>query len=121
MLANFTRSSSAASTDSKTSLCATFSVFGPRQDPASQYSGMLSRFMLAIVEGKSPVIYGDGEQTRDFTYVANVAYTQGILVSILQTCHQQLRSASAMLQKLICATQPKPLDLTVSTALNNYL
>ncbi|MGB8848840.1 MAG: IS66 family transposase [Candidatus Acidiferrales bacterium] len=43
------------------------------------------------------------------------AHTQGILVSILQTCRQQRRSASAILQKLICATQPKPLDLTVST------
>lgn len=43
------------------------------------------------------------------------AYTQGILVSILQTCRQQLRSAPAILQKLICATQPEPLDLTVST------
>jgi transposase len=43
------------------------------------------------------------------------AFTQGILVSILQTCRQQLRSAPAILQKLICAPQPKPLDLTVST------
>src|SRR5438876_5683920 len=43
------------------------------------------------------------------------AHTQGILVSILQTCRQQLRSASSILQKLICASQPKPLDLTVHT------
>jgi len=43
------------------------------------------------------------------------AHTQGILVSILQTCRQQLRSASSILQKLICASQPKPLDLTVPT------
>src|SRR6267143_1128816 len=43
------------------------------------------------------------------------AHTQGILVSILQTCRQQLRSASSILQKLICAPQPKPLDLTVPT------
>ena len=43
------------------------------------------------------------------------AHTQGILVSILHTCRQQLRSASSILQKLICAPQPKPLDLTVST------
>jgi UDP-N-acetylglucosamine/UDP-N-acetylgalactosamine 4-epimerase len=49
-----------------------FNVFGPRQDPTSQYSGVMSRFMLAILEGQSPVIYGDGEQSRDFTYVANV-------------------------------------------------
>jgi UDP-glucose 4-epimerase len=49
-----------------------FNVFGPRQDPTSQYSGVLSRFMLAVLEGKSPVIYGDGEQSRDFTFVENV-------------------------------------------------
>jgi nucleoside-diphosphate-sugar epimerase len=49
-----------------------FNVFGPRQDPTSQYSGVLSRFMLAILQNGRPVIYGDGEQSRDFTYVANV-------------------------------------------------
>ena len=49
-----------------------FNVFGPRQDPTSQYSGVLSRFMLAVIQGTSPVIYGDGEQSRDFTYVENV-------------------------------------------------
>jgi UDP-N-acetylglucosamine/UDP-N-acetyl-alpha-D-glucosaminouronate 4-epimerase len=49
-----------------------FNVFGPRQDPSSQYSGVLSRFMLAVIRGESPVIYGDGEQSRDFTYIANV-------------------------------------------------
>ena len=49
-----------------------FNVFGPRQDPTSQYSGVLSRFMLAVIEGKSPVIFGDGEQSRDFTYVGNI-------------------------------------------------
>ena len=49
-----------------------FNVFGPRQDPSSQYSGVLSRFMLAVIQGERPVIFGDGEQTRDFTYVANV-------------------------------------------------
>jgi nucleoside-diphosphate-sugar epimerase len=49
-----------------------FNVFGPRQDPTSQYSGVLSRCMLTVIEGKPPVIYGDGEQSRDFTYVENV-------------------------------------------------
>ena len=49
-----------------------FNVFGPRQDPSSQYSGVLSRFMLAILEEKHPVIYGDGEQSRDFTFIDNV-------------------------------------------------
>jgi UDP-glucose 4-epimerase len=49
-----------------------FNVFGPRQDPGSPYSGVISLFSTALLEGRRPVIYGDGEQTRDFTYVANV-------------------------------------------------
>ena len=49
-----------------------FNVFGPRQDPTSQYSGVLSRFMLAILEGQPPVVYGDGRQSRDFTYIDNI-------------------------------------------------
>jgi nucleoside-diphosphate-sugar epimerase len=49
-----------------------FNVFGPRQDPSSPYSGVISLFLRALVEGKPPTIHGDGEQTRDFTYVANV-------------------------------------------------
>ena len=49
-----------------------FNVFGPRQDPSSTYSGVISRFIDALMKGTTPVIYGDGEQTRDFTYIANV-------------------------------------------------
>jgi nucleoside-diphosphate-sugar epimerase len=49
-----------------------FNVFGPRQDPGSPYSGVISLFIKALSEGTRPVIYGDGEQTRDFTYVSNV-------------------------------------------------
>ena len=48
-----------------------FNVFGPRQDPGSPYSGVISLFAAALIEGRQPTIYGDGEQTRDFTYVAN--------------------------------------------------
>jgi len=49
-----------------------FNVFGPRQDPTSQYSGVLSRFMLAVIEGQPLVVYGDGEQSRDFTFIENI-------------------------------------------------
>ncbi len=49
-----------------------FNVFGPRQNPSSMYSGVISRFVDALMGGKTPVIYGDGETSRDFTYVANV-------------------------------------------------
>jgi nucleoside-diphosphate-sugar epimerase len=49
-----------------------FNVFGPRQDPGSPYSGVISLFVKWLLAGERPTIYGDGEQTRDFTYVANV-------------------------------------------------
>ncbi len=49
-----------------------FNVFGPRQDPASQYSAVIPKFITAMLTGRKPVIYGDGLQSRDFTYVLNV-------------------------------------------------
>ncbi len=49
-----------------------FNVFGPRQDPSSVYSGVLSIFLKCLIERRSPTIYGDGEQSRDFTYVEDV-------------------------------------------------
>jgi len=49
-----------------------FNVFGPRQDPGSPYSGVLSLFNAAVMRGTQPTVHGDGEQSRDFTYVANV-------------------------------------------------
>jgi nucleoside-diphosphate-sugar epimerase len=49
-----------------------FNVFGPRQDPSSPYSGVLSLFMTAILNRQAPTIFGDGEQSRDFTYVEDV-------------------------------------------------
>jgi UDP-glucose 4-epimerase len=50
-----------------------FNVFGPRQDPTSPYSGVLSIFMTCLLERRAPTIFGDGEQSRDFTYVEDVA------------------------------------------------
>jgi nucleoside-diphosphate-sugar epimerase len=58
-----------------------FNVFGPRQDPSSPYSGVISLFISALCENRRPTIYGDGEQTRDFTYVANV------VDGVLRACH----------------------------------
>ncbi len=49
-----------------------FNVFGPRQDPSSQYAAVVPNFIAALLEGRAPVIYGDGEQSRDFTFVENV-------------------------------------------------
>ena len=58
-----------------------FNVFGPRQDPSSPYSGDISLFISALVDGRQPTIYGDGGQTRDFTYIANV------VDGVLRACH----------------------------------
>ena len=60
-----------------------FNVFGPRQDPSSPYSGVISLFISALCDERQPTIYGDGEQTRDFTYVANV------VDGVLRACHAQ--------------------------------
>lgn len=49
-----------------------FNVFGPRQDPRSQYAAVIPRFITALLAGTSPTVYGDGEQSRDFTYIENV-------------------------------------------------
>lgn len=49
-----------------------FNVFGPRQDPRSEYAAVIPRFVTALLRGEQPTIYGDGEQTRDFTYVGNI-------------------------------------------------
>lgn len=49
-----------------------FNVFGPRQDPASQYAAAIPAFVTSILRGQPPTVYGDGEQTRDFTYIDNV-------------------------------------------------
>jgi UDP-glucose 4-epimerase len=51
-----------------------FNVFGPRQDPTSQYAAVIPLFITAMLKGESPTIYGDGEQSRDFTYIDNVVH-----------------------------------------------
>ncbi len=56
----------------ETSCLRYFNVFGPRQDPESQYAAVIPRFATRLLAGKSPIVYGDGEQTRDFTFISNV-------------------------------------------------
>jgi UDP-glucose 4-epimerase len=51
-----------------------FNVFGPRQDPTSEYSAVIPLFITAILEGRTPIVYGDGHQSRDFTFVENVVH-----------------------------------------------
>ena len=60
-----------------------FNVFGPRQDPGSPYSGVISLFTTALLRGKTPVIYGTGRQSRDFSYVENVV--RGNLLALRAT------------------------------------
>jgi UDP-glucose 4-epimerase len=61
-----------------------FNVFGPRQDPSSPYSGVVSRFIDALVVGRRPAIFGDGEQSRDFTYIDNVVQANWL------SCHSPI-------------------------------
>lgn len=60
-----------------------FNVFGPRQDPGSPYSGVISRFLSAALSGRRPVVFGDGDQTRDFVFVENVVHAN------LLACHAE--------------------------------
>jgi nucleoside-diphosphate-sugar epimerase len=63
-----------------------FNVFGPRQDPASIYSAVIPRFITAVGGGKPPIVFGDGEQSRDFTYIDNVVQAN-LLAMSAQDCH----------------------------------
>jgi UDP-glucose 4-epimerase len=74
-----------------------FNVFGPRQDPGSPYSGVISLFSTALLEGRQPTIYGDGEQTRDFTYVANV------VDGVLRAC--EAPNAAGEVMNVACGTR----------------
>jgi UDP-glucose 4-epimerase len=58
-----------------------FNIFGPRQNPWSQYSAVVPRFIMAALEGRRPVIFGDGEQSRDFTFVENAVQANVLAMS----------------------------------------
>ncbi len=62
-----------------------FNVFGPRQDPESQYAAAIPAFITAIAENRPPTVYGDGEQTRDFTYIENIIEANLLAVKARQT------------------------------------
>lgn len=84
-----------------------FNVFGPRQDPGSQYSGVVSRFISALLNDEQPVIYGDGEQSRDFTYIDNVvsanlkaAGASGGFGSVINIANGERVSLNQLLEQL---------------------
>jgi UDP-glucose 4-epimerase len=93
-----------------------FNVYGPRQDPSSPYSGVLSLFMRAILDRKTPTIFGDGEQSRDFTFVEDVAELNlkaakapnvaGRMYNGGNGCRISLNQAWALLQKIENVTLP---------------
>jgi nucleoside-diphosphate-sugar epimerase len=85
-----------------------FNVFGPRQDPSSPYSGVISLFATALLEGRRPTIFGDGGQTRDFTYVANV------VDGVLRAC--EAPKAAGEVINVACGTRISLNDLL--TAMN---
>lgn len=70
-----------------------FNVFGPRQDPTSQYSAVIPKFIVAMLRGESPTIYGDGSQSRDFTYVANVVQMNLLACQVDSTIGQVFNAA----------------------------
>jgi UDP-glucose 4-epimerase len=88
-----------------------FNVFGPRQDPESPYSAVIPRFISALLAGRSPVIYGDGRQTRDFTYVENVVHGNLLAVQSDGAAGRVLNLANGQSVSL----------LTLLTALNKLL
>jgi nucleoside-diphosphate-sugar epimerase len=84
-----------------------FNVFGPRQDPGSQYSGVISRFIDSLIRGEQPVIFGDGEQSRDFTYVENVvqanlqaAEAEGAVGRVINIGNGQRTTLNELLEEL---------------------
>lgn len=71
-----------------------FNVFGPRQDETSQYSAVIPLFITAMLHGKSPTIYGDGTQSRDFTFIDNVVYGNLLAVKAPQAAGQSMNLAT---------------------------
>ena len=81
-----------------------FNVFGPRQDPASQYAAVIPKFITRMKAGEPPVIYGDGQQSRDFTYIANVVHAN-LLAAVAP------RSAAGKVYNAACGDRISLLDL----------
>ncbi|MFQ5928553.1 MAG: SDR family oxidoreductase [Acidobacteriota bacterium] len=109
-----------------------FNIFGPRQDPNSPYSGVLSRFITALLRGKRPTIYGDGLQSRDFTYVDNAVqanllaceapHAAGKVFNIATGARHTLMETLAMMSEIIgvraepCFASPRPGEVRHSQA-----
>ncbi len=75
-----------------------FNIFGPRQDPNSTYAAVVPRFITAMLKGESPTVYGDGEQSRDFTYIENVIHAN------INACYAPPAAAGRVLN-IACGTR----------------
>jgi UDP-glucose 4-epimerase len=109
-----------------------FNVFGPRQDSTSQYSGVLALFIPAVLQGRRPTIYGDGLQSRDFTYVRNVVEANllackapGVAGQVFNVACGDRITVNSMLQQInkitgkdipAIYTDPRPGDIKHSQA-----
>ena len=109
-----------------------FNVFGPRQDPRSQYAAVIPRFITALLEERSPIVFGDGEQTRDFTFVDNTvegtiraATADGVSGEVFNLACGQGTSLNRLLEHLdelsgrqveAVHTDPQPGDIPRSLA-----
>jgi len=72
-----------------------FNVFGPRQDPNSAYAAVIPKFITRMLEGKAPIIYGDGLQTRDFTYIDNIVHGNLLAATVPQASGKILNLATS--------------------------
>jgi len=70
-----------------------FNVFGARQDPKSQYAAAIPAFVVAALRGESPIVYGDGEQTRDFTFIDNVIHGNLLAMKVARACGESINVA----------------------------
>jgi nucleoside-diphosphate-sugar epimerase len=82
-----------------------FNVFGPRQDPSSPYSAVIPLFLTAMMENRRPTIYGDGQQSRDFTFIENV------ILGNLLACQASSKQVAGQVMNLACGDSISLLDL----------
>jgi len=88
-----------------------FNVFGPRQDPFSQYAAVIPRFIVSLLEGRPPIIYGDGLQSRDFTFVENVVDAN---LLALRADPEKLQAARQAVFNASCGERISLLDLAAT-------
>ena len=82
-------------------------VYGPRQDPKSEYAAVIPKFAVAAIEGKSPIVYGDGGQTRDFTYVADAVEANWLAATVPASPKRPSRPRNCVTIWVATGTSPR--------------